>query len=644
MNIRLTSMLIRNFKGISEFRFTPLGKSAKVYGDNGSGKTTVYDAFLWGMFGKDSQGQKDFDVKPFDKDGNPVHNLESTVSITLNVDGVDTEFTKIFLEKYVKGEFAGHETKCWVNEVPVKSTEYAAKVAQIADETLFKTITNADAFLGMKKADMRKKLMGLVNPCVDIITGNPTLEWLFKELELRRLNHEEAVTVAKQRIAAYKKEQDSIPARIDEVRRAIPAYIDWTAIENTIADKTKKLAEAMAKAKINPAFDLEAELDKKTAARNQSHTNLVKATQSLISECQGKINSCMSRQGVLSKEIMAEELVLMHIPTEEETNSNIAASRAKWKELKEEQDNVKSSSMSPDSLICEYCGNELKQEDKAGMLEVFEINKANKLKSLIEQANDQVHLAKKIKTEYDSKLEAKTSIEGLIAQMKAEYEDLQKQVHQFNDLIKSTQETLMFNDMNDPRIKQMDEEIKAIKESIEAISPFDMSDTTADDLLSEIESLKVTLSGRERITECNVRVAELNDRAKELAQLISTEVKLQDACILYSRKLAEALSAEINGRFKYVTFRLFAEQINGSIVDDCTPLIQGIDYFTNASRSERIRAGQDIINALQEESGVFAPCFLDNSESASWLLDMKCQTIQLYVSDSDKSLRIEVTE
>ena len=59
MEIKLDSITIRNFKGISQFELATLGKGMALYGGNGTGKTTVYDAFLWCLFGKNSQDQSD---------------------------------------------------------------------------------------------------------------------------------------------------------------------------------------------------------------------------------------------------------------------------------------------------------------------------------------------------------------------------------------------------------------------------------------------------------------------------------------------------------------------------------------------------------------------------------------------------------
>jgi DNA repair exonuclease SbcCD ATPase subunit len=56
--MKLIELNIRNFKGVRSFDLCPGGESISIHGDNASGKTTVYDAFLWLLFGKDSTANR----------------------------------------------------------------------------------------------------------------------------------------------------------------------------------------------------------------------------------------------------------------------------------------------------------------------------------------------------------------------------------------------------------------------------------------------------------------------------------------------------------------------------------------------------------------------------------------------------------
>ena len=66
--IRLVKMRITNFKGqrYLEVDFDP--NVTYIIGGNETGKTTIMDAFIWTMFGKDSLGRSDFNIKTLDSE------------------------------------------------------------------------------------------------------------------------------------------------------------------------------------------------------------------------------------------------------------------------------------------------------------------------------------------------------------------------------------------------------------------------------------------------------------------------------------------------------------------------------------------------------------------------------------------------
>ena len=81
--IVLKKMVLKNFKGIKSFVFEPSEKETKVFGDNGVGKTTLRNAYLWCLTGRDSENRHNHEIKPLDKDNNPIHHLESSVELFL---------------------------------------------------------------------------------------------------------------------------------------------------------------------------------------------------------------------------------------------------------------------------------------------------------------------------------------------------------------------------------------------------------------------------------------------------------------------------------------------------------------------------------------------------------------------------------
>jgi len=64
--MKLQKLTIENFKCFKRFTLEPDGHNVSVYGDNAAGKTSIFDAITWLLFGKDSRGQADFSIKPID--------------------------------------------------------------------------------------------------------------------------------------------------------------------------------------------------------------------------------------------------------------------------------------------------------------------------------------------------------------------------------------------------------------------------------------------------------------------------------------------------------------------------------------------------------------------------------------------------
>jgi predicted ATP-dependent endonuclease of OLD family len=57
--IILKSLILKNFKGIKSLSVN-FNRITNISGDNATGKTTIFDAFTWLLFDKDSQDRSNF--------------------------------------------------------------------------------------------------------------------------------------------------------------------------------------------------------------------------------------------------------------------------------------------------------------------------------------------------------------------------------------------------------------------------------------------------------------------------------------------------------------------------------------------------------------------------------------------------------
>jgi molybdopterin converting factor small subunit len=252
--MRLISLTLNNFKGIKSFALKPQGKDINIYGDNATGKTTLADAFMWLLFDKDSQNRKDFQIKTLGQDGEPEHGLEHSVEAVLELEnGKRITLKKVFKEKWTKkrgsatAEFTGHTTDHFIDGVPAKKKEYDEKIAEIADEQIFRLLTDPAYFNQQLHWQKRREL--LLEVCGDVsdaevIASKADLSKLADILGNRTIEQHRKVIQARR--SEINKELQKIPVRIDEVERGLPDISD-IANPNELPNDIAKLREQLKK-------------------------------------------------------------------------------------------------------------------------------------------------------------------------------------------------------------------------------------------------------------------------------------------------------------------------------------------------------------------------------------------------------------
>lgn len=161
------------------------------------------------------------------------------------------------------------------------------------------------------------------------------------------------------------------------------------------------------------------------------------------------------------------------------------------------------------------------------------------------------------------------------------------------------------------------------------------------DLVTQLDRVKSTLTGKENNERVQTRVLELQQEQRTTSQLIADQEKELFLLEEFTKAKMDLLSSRINSKFKLVNFRLFENQINGGYKETCECMVNGVP-FSSLNAGHRVVAGLDIITALQEIYGVTAPIFIDNAESVNDfnIPDMEGQLILLKVSINN-TLKVE---
>lgn len=650
--MRLIKLTLRNFKGVREFTLDTRGCNVSVYGDNATGKTTLYDSFLWLLFDKDSQNKKDFAIKTLDSSGQELHGLEHSVEAVLELDnGQRLTLRKVFTEKWTKKRgsakavFTGHTTDYYVDGVPVKKGEYEDRIAAIADESIFKLLTNPTYFNEQLHWQKRREL--LLQVCGDItddevIASDKALSELPAILGGRKLDEHKKIILGRR--AEINKELEKIPVRIDEITRSLPdiSDIDADAIPGKITDLKARVREkneeiarieggGQVAEKVKALREVEARLlDIRNRHRSQVDDRAEARRRDLRKVKDNIFN--------LQRAIHDKERTL------EGNNRLIAEKEAEAAKLRDDwyAVNDRQFEYSQEST-CPTCGQPLPEEKLAAAREKaladFNRTKAEELEKISRQG-------KALKADIERLWAKNTGIEneitGLNEQLAGAEQDAANIQQAIDDITKAVGDVTQ----NPEYAKAMEE-----KESIEAeIAQLKSgNDAQVSVVKAQISALENEIGKMERVLaqvdqhrRGQERIAQLQAQEKELAtefEKLEGELYLTEQFI---RAKVSLLEEKINSRFKMARFKLFDVQVNGGIQEVCETTYQGVPYTSGLNNAARINVGLDIINTLAEHYGFAPPVFIDNREAVVNLIETRGQLISLIVSGQDKKLRVEL--
>lgn len=252
MEIVLQSLHLVNFKGARDVELTFSPGTSQVRGENGTGKTTIFDAFTWLLFGKDSTQRSDshFNIKTLDAQGNPILKQEHSVTAVLLVDGKEMKLKRMYREKWEKPTgtttetLKNHETLFYVNDVKLPTKrEYDAKISSIIPENVFRMITNPFFFNSMAAEDKKVMLQDMVGNVTDQDVAQLKPEYAEFLAELAGTPIAEKTKEIKAKKSACNEELALIPTKIETAKKLKPEAEDWDALERELAEKKAKLAD-----------------------------------------------------------------------------------------------------------------------------------------------------------------------------------------------------------------------------------------------------------------------------------------------------------------------------------------------------------------------------------------------------------------
>lgn len=641
--IKIKSLELLNFKGIRDLKIDFSDGVTNVSGKNGSGKTTIFDAFTYVLFGKDSKDRKDFNIKTLDGKGKPIAKLPHEVKATIVVDGETIELQRRYLEKWTKRrgsaieEFTGHEEERYYNGVPCSVKEYNEKVANICSEDVFKFITNPLYFTAQKTDVQRAMLFRMAGGVSDedIARGDKAFENLLACLTGKTLEeYKREIQAKKKRI---KISIDGIPERIDERKRDMPEEEDWVSLEAQKKDYQKQLDELdiqltdIAKQMQEAGKAQQALVEKLSQVRKDRLIRRQEIEKVLLNDYRVAISEQESARRQLEEIKHKLDDYTQRIQI---ANTDIAELQTKRNDLLAEWRAINAETMTfnEKDFTCPVCGRAFEPKDievrQNDMIAKFNANKSekleiNKIKGLdvkrkIEDLTEQLETLSKLMKEYSQK-----------------YKELAKSPVLSQKIAIPEAESVVIKD--EQFIKLTDEE-KSLDEQLQRELPaFDTTDIKVQKItISEkITELDRRLANKDIIERNNERIASLEEELKVQSQELATLEGVEYVIAQFNKAKVDAIEGKINAMFKIVKFKMFDTQINGGEIETCEAMVDGVPY-SDLNTASKINAGLDIINAICKFEGVNAPIFVDNAESINMLQHTDSQMVRLIVTTDNK--------
>lgn len=641
MNIKLISIHMENFKCHKSLTVDFGGEDTSIYGDNATGKTSIYDAFCWLLFGKDSagNGEKNIDIKPLDENGEVAdHEAVTEVEAVLLADGEERSLKRTYREIWStkrgssEASYDGNTSDYYVDGVPCKQNAYKAAVAELVDEDTFRLLTTVNYFPEvMPWAKRRETLFSLFGAESDreIMARSqqfrPLLEAMGK-LELADFKK-----ILAQRKKGYTLDRNELPARISECEKTI------ADLEGLDFEGAAEQLEALSGRKEAIASELLA-IRQNTAV--QSKRLEVRESQMALDSLEAENRRYRMEQetqkpnvAALERELRQNEGYLASANRQLERlgleksrcEKAIEASREQWKKKHAERYDG--------SEMCPTCGQRLPESAVNAAVSAWADRQKAALDGLV--ADSQRYKENLAQYQQEEK------------ELVADIQGYEKQIAALEDRIAAAQsQAAAVKDIDGYQERRAAAKAKITQKEAELAALEKQADSTTAGLRTrqreidwEIEKQTAILGKKSALEYAQGRIEELRKNAKDAAAALSEVEKLLYLADEFSRFKAGALEDGINHHFKLANFRLFREQANGGVEERCDVTYDGVPY-TGLNNGMKINVGIDIIDTLSAAYGVKVPLFIDNAESVTKLGKTGCQVIRLVVSENDKELKI----
>lgn len=624
---------------------TDLYNKTEVSGCNESGKSTVKRAIFWVLNCRGENGEEITGIRPHDKLGNEINDIEVTVEMTVELNGSNKTFKKVSRQNYnKKGDFTGNVIDYYINDIPKKKCDYEDFIAEkLVPVSELSNLINAKTLLSKSAADCRSILESTFGTCsnAEVCERFPEFSPLLPLLddgsvdELKSkfntmLNGRRGRNGTKGLLDIRKE----FPSRINEVEKQ-KIVIDEALVNSQIADIESRLKDNQSKqADVQKAFDeqrtIQAQIYKLKQEQLKATDDANAENRKRIADLDAQIMAAKEELFLSNSSLNAKEHELHQIDSEiRDLETKRLKLSSDWKSNKDMQ-------FDENLLICPYCKREYPSDQQDEMRKHFEESKEEKLQEITDDGM-------KCKEAIDALREKFNAADAELSTLR---EESNKKSRVVDDLVAQKKAISTVPPAEpDEAAKARSAEIAKLESQLEANTAnatFAQLKAEENNLQHQLSSLKAELAKTEINAKIDARVAELNIERRKNEQLIADTQAQLDLLKRFNIRKHELLESKVNEYLEYCQVKFFRQLVNGDLEETCDFCVNGEPYARNLNHGAKILIETDVCKAFQKKYATTLPIIVDDSESVdNWKIpDMDRQLIILKRTDS-KELTIK---
>lgn len=664
MKITIKELRMQNFKCFRDKTITFSPHVTTISGRNGSGKTTIADAILFCLFGKNTMGATQFDLKTHGEDGQPIPNLDHSVELILLADGVERSLKRTVKETWVKKRgqdelvFKNNTTEYLTDGSVVTAKEYQQVISSLIDEEVFRAVTSPTYFTSKHWKDQRAFLSSLVG-AQTVTIEDETLREALTQMSLEAYRKSLST-----RIKQIREKLEKIPTRLEEQKKALPEQLDWDKLNEELTqvvseiDSVERIIQQLKSGDSSEVrrAELKASLTK-TATRMMVFENDARESvrkeqyerDNKIAELRNQFRQCSDNitgyQTLLTKHDAMKQRCE---ETLKQCDEDVLEIRKLWAE-----NQASTLQLSDNDAVCPTCHQPLPdfmlKEKLEEMRRLFNETKAEKKKQLTERAEKVKKLIADTKEELERESAEREKTVISLEQEKERQIAIQRSKTEIEQTPIQTVEQYLAQNEDYAALQIQEQKLRSELENIGVTSDEDKQrlldeEQKKQDLFDRRRNLIEQLASKQQYERIQELITGIYTEEKELISQLSDLERKEDVARTYERRQNEMLEEEINGRFELVKWRMFRTVNNGGEPFDepyCECYVDNVAYHDGLNQAAQLNAGIDICRTLSHHYGFYAPILIDNAESINNIIETESQQVRFYVSE-DNELTIKL--